>query len=68
MRIIIEIDGATVAPAKVEDASPSSRLSAAVAVDGIFDAGPPAHLTGLEAERATSEVSVFDAGAAKISG
>jgi hypothetical protein len=66
MRIIIEIDGATVSSAKVEDPGPSSLLAAAV--DDIFDAGPPARLTGLEAERGAPEASAFDAGAARMPG
>ena len=68
MRIIIEIDGATVSSAKVEDSGPQSRLAAAQGVDAIFDAGPPAFPTEFAAERGRPEVSDFDAGAAAISG
>ena len=67
MRIIIEIENATAATANVEEAGSSNRLAAAVAVDGIFDAGPPAMETGFAAELEASEGSVFDAGAARIS-
>ena len=68
MRIIIEIEGATIASAKVEEPSSSNRLAAVAVVDGIFDAGPPALEAGFTAETAAPEVSVFDAGAASISG